>query len=416
MSTYRAVPADRRERYREILHHAFAIDQGPRTRDTGTGSDDATADADEWPPALSDPRGTFEDDRLVSVCKLYYLDAVVHDSYATIGGLGGVATPPEHRREGHVRQLAAGALEEYRDNGVGLVALWPFSTPFYRNLGWGVANKYTRYELPPAQLAFARDAPGTMRRLEPDDWDRLRPVERAYGEGTALSLRRSEQWWRDRTLAAWPGDTAPYIYGYERDGQLRGYVLYTVESGDDGPRLRVTDLAHADSEAYRGLLGFLSDHDSQVGTIVLRRAAETELLDRVPDPGRVECAVETGPMIRLTDVAEGLERYPWPDDVDARFTLAVADPLLDRNDGLFDVAVADGMATASPVDGGGEAGESGGDADASIDVTTLSQLYVGSHGLRDAERFGELTVRREALREPLSAAFPGRSVCLREFF
>jgi len=413
MSTYRPVPADRRERYREILHHAFAIEQGPRTRDTGTGSDDT--DAEEWPPALSDPRGAFEDDRLVSVCKLYYLDAVVHDGYATIGGLGGVATPPEHRREGHVRQLAAGALEEYRENGVGLVALWPFSTPFYRNLGWGVANTYTRYELPPAQLAFGRDTPGTMRRLEPGDWELLRPVERAHGEGTALSLRRSERWWRDRTLAAWPGDTAPYVYGYERDGELRGYVLYTVESGDDGPRLRVTDLAYADTEAYHGLLGFLSDHDSQVGTIVLRRAAETDLLDRVPDPGSIECAVETGPMVRLTDVAKGLERYPWPDDVDFRFTLGVTDPLLDRNHGLFDVAVEDGTATVSPVDGEGEADEPT-DAEVWIDVATLSQLYVGSYDLRDAERFGELTIRREALDEPLSAAFPGRSVCLREFF
>jgi len=428
MTEYRPVTAEHRERFAEILQHAFAIEQGPeyagQDEEDGDGSTDdgESADDDGWPPTLSEPRGVFDDDgRLVSVCKRYHLDAYLHDEYVTIGGLGGVATPPQHRREGHVRTLAAGALEEYREEGVTLVALWPFSTPFYRHLGWGVANKYTEYELPPAQLSFARGAAGEVRQLSPDDWERLRPVETAFGEGTALSLRRSETWWRERTLGAWPGDTAPYIYGYERDGELRGYVLYTVDTDADGRTLRVKDLAHADADAYRGLLGFLSDHDSQADTIDLRRATGTELLDRVDDPEQVECRIETGPMVRLTDVATALEASPWPEAVDLRFILGVSDPLLHHNNGRFEVAVDDGAVTVETArSGDGSTGEAdGGDdeaADLSTDVATLSQLFVGTYDAREAERLDNLTVRRESLRAPLLDAFPGRSVCLREFF
>jgi len=427
MPTYRPVTAGDRARFEEITGHAFAIEQGPDYGSGGADGVDAdgpdgssvspTADG-EWPPALSEPRGVFDGDRLLSVCKLYHLDAFLHGGYETVGGLGAVATPPEHRREGHVRTLAAGALEEYREAGVTVVALWPFSTPFYRHLGWGVANKYTRYELPPDQLAPARGGDGEVQQLSPDDWERLRPVEAAFGEGTHLSLRRSERWWRERTLGGWPDDDPPYVYGYERDGELCGFVSYTVGAGDGGRQLNVGLLAHADEGAYRGLLGFLSEHDSQVERIRLHRAAETALLDRVPDPGRVDCTVESGPMVRLTDVAGALERYPWPDR-DVEFTLSVSDPLLSHNDGRFSVTVDGGTATVertAATDSADEEDAVDTAADASVDVATLSQLYVGSYDAPTAQEVGELAVTRESLGGTLAAAFDGNPVCLREFF
>lgn len=404
MTAYRPVTADHRPQFEEVLQHAFAIEQGPASDSPGGETD--------WLPALSRPRGVFDGDRLVSVCKLYFLDAFLHDEFVQVGGIGGVATPPQHRRNGHIRTLATSALEEYREAGVSLVALWPFDTGFYHHLGWGVANKYTTYEIPPEQLAFGRGADGAVRRLSPDDWERLRPVEVADGEGTHLSLRRSETWWRERTLGEWPGDTAPYIYGYERDGELQGYVLYTVSSGDDGRELDVRKLAHIDTEAYHALLGFLSDHDSQVESITLRRAAETELLDLVENPGRVGCTVNSGPMVRLTDVRAGLEQYPWPDGFEQQFTLGVTDPLLDRNDGLFDVTVAAGESTVEPLDKAARRSP----ADVTTNVATLSQLYLGAYTLSEAEQFGELTVDSAPLRRALADGFTGYPVCLREFF
>lgn len=427
MVEFRPVESDQAEDYWAILQHAFEIEDGPAHGDDA-GDDPPDVGQDEWPPELYDPRGLFVDGGLVSVCKLYYLDAYLEDGFTTVGGLGGVATPPEHRRQGYVRRLLVEALREYRDAGVDVVTLWPFSVPFYRQFGWGIANKYTTYELPPDQLRFARGTAGTVRRLDPDDWERLRSVEVAFGSGTALSMRRSERWWRDRTLSSWSGRGEPYVYGYERGGELRGYLLYTVGRSDGGERtLRVTDLAHVDDDAYRGLLAFLADHDSQVATIRLPRAAETELLDRVHDPGEIDCTVQVGPMARLVDVADALSGDGWPDGIDARFTLAVEDSLLDRNDRRFVVQIGDGTGTVdpAPADPGADAenadhaGGNGADVDAidvSIDVATLSRLSLGSVDVPGAERAGTCTIRDPDVREALTAAFPPREVCLREFF
>jgi len=400
MSSYGPVSPSRQERYQQILSQAFSLADGRYEGDRV---------GEEWPPTLFDPRGLVADDDLVSVCKRYLLDARFYGEYVTIGGIGAVATPPEHRRRGHVRALLRNVVDEYHEDGVRLAVLWPYSTPFYRGLGWAVANKYTQYELPPAQLRFGSEPAGSCLWLEPADCARLRPVEVDASSGTNLALRRSEEWWHERTFAAWSRETPPYAYGYERDGRLQGYVLYTVRSEAAGRQLRVVDLVARDDDAYRGLLWFLANHDSQVETVLLRRATETALLDRVADPDRVDCTVETGPMARLTGVADPLEAYPWPEDVEAEFGLRVEDPLLDRVDGLFEVTLGDGGADVTRADG---------DAAAAVttDIQTLTQLYVGTYSLSDAGQYGTLSVADDALRDPLSTAFDGATVCLREFF
>lgn len=398
MSTYRVVPDERRDDYRRILQYAFQFESGPEL-------DEPT---DEWPSPLFEPRAVFDGEDICAVCKLYSPEMFLHDEYTTVGGIGGVATPPERRREGHVRTMLRHTLEEYRENGVTLTVLWPFSTPFYRNLGWGVANKFGVYEIPLDQLSFARGAEGEVTRLTPEDWERLRQVETAFGEGVGLSMRRSEAWWRDRTLADWAGTGTPYVYGYERDGELCGYALYTVDTNDGDRRLKVVDLAHTDDDAFFGLLDFFSNHDSQADRVDIRRAWHRPLLDYLPDPNAAEATVHTGSMVRLTDVAAGLETYPWPAELDTRFDLQVSDSLLDANDGTFTVTVRDGAATVDP--------DSAADPDIAVDIATLSQLFVGTYDLAEAERFETVSVETPALRETLAEAFTSRPVCLREFF
>ena len=392
MSELRPVPATDREARQRILQYAFAPETGPVTPDPDS----------DWPPSLFDQRGLYDDDSLRAVCKLYYLDTTVRNEAATVGGLGAVATPPEHRGRGYAADLCRHALHEYREADVGFVTLWPFSTPFYRRLGWGTANTYRRFDLPPSALP-AHSTAGQLVPLDADDWERLRRVE----TGTALSLRRSEAWWRERTLADWDGDGVPYCYGYERDGDLRGYLVYTV--ADDADRtLSVSNFAAVDEEARRALFAFLGTHGAQIERVTLQLPPDADLLHRVDDPGAVDCTVESGPMVRLTDVGH-LERLDWPDS-DLACTLAISDPLLDRNDDLFELSVSGGTATVDPLS------SSDSTVDVTVDIATLSQLAVGTHGVDAAKRLAGLEIRDESVRDPLEDVFQPESVYLGEFF
>ncbi|GAB3688579.1 GNAT family N-acetyltransferase [Salinarchaeum chitinilyticum] len=407
MTEYRPISDERRERYHAILQQAFDLESGPAP----TYEAD---EPDEWPPDLSDPRGVVDDGELRSVCKLYYLDATVRGEWTEIGGLGGVATPPEHRRKGYSRETLRGALQEYRDRGVDLVALWPSTVRFYHGLGWGTAAWSTKADVPPDQLAGIADGSvdakgGRFRQLEAEDWERLREVEVARAQRFGLSLRRSGDWWRKRTLAAWPGDTAPYVHGYEADGELRGYVLTEAREGEDGRRLDVQDLAGVDHATERRLLRWLANFDSQVETVRLEGPLAGELHELVPDPGELDAETTDGPMIRLTDVERGLASIAWPAGMEGQFVLDVADPLLDHNDGTFVVEVGDGEATVDPAGAGG-------DPDATLGNGTLSRLAMGGIGVERAERLGDLSVRNGGVRSTLEELFAPEPVCLREFF
>ncbi|MFW5974174.1 MAG: GNAT family N-acetyltransferase, partial [Natrialbaceae archaeon] len=357
MTTFRPVPDADRRRYRAILQYAFSPQEGP-----------LTDDPEESLVGPFDSYGVYADDELVSTCKLYELDAWIRDGYGPIGGLGAVATPPEHRRNGYIRELCRGVLAEFESRGAGLVTLWPFETSFYANLGWATANHVTRYECPPEVLP-AHDAEGRMCQLSSGEWERLGPTERAHGEGLALSLRRSERWWRERTLTNWTGGAEPYVYAYERDGEVAGYLTYSV-ADDENETLTVDVLAYADEEAYRAVLSFLGTHGAQIERVAFTRPEGAGLFDRVDEPERVDCEVHPGPMVRLTSV-RAMEFYTIPGNLAC--TLVVTDPLAEE-EGVYDLTVEDGDVSVT-------SGSNPASADATVDVGTLTQLLVGTHGV-----------------------------------
>lgn len=389
MAEYRPITPEDHAAFSRFTRYAFAAEQGPREE----------PDTDSLESDLFDLRGLY-DDGLVSGCKRYAFRAYVRDGVEQVGGLGAVATPPEHRRQGYARELCREVCREYREEEVELVVLWPFSTPFYRRLGWATANDLYEFGLPPTTLP-AHDPQGRYRRLDPGDWERLRPVEAAFGDGVTLSMRRSASWWRERTLTNWTGGTEPFVYGYERDGTLAGYLVYTVTDSDAHERtLSVSAFGYADEEAHRSLLEFLRRHGAQIDHVELHRATDSRLLALVENPDVATCERVAGPMARLTtlDALAGLDRA----GLDRPLTLAVEDPL----EGQARVRVTEHGIEESP----------GSEPDARTDIGTLTQLYLGRYEPASAERVAGLTVLDDACRESLGELFPERRVCLREFF
>ncbi|WP_436907563.1 GNAT family N-acetyltransferase [Halosimplex marinum] len=396
----RPLSADRFAEFRRTVDYAFSPEAGPQTYD-------------DEPERIADRYGAFAGDDLVSVCGHYDFRATLRGKWVPLAGLAAVATPPEHRREGYVQALVDDALERWRGE-YPLAALWPFSRSYYERFGWATADTYTTYTCPPNQLSFARGvADGRARPAGPDEWRTLQSVHEAAAEATTLALkRRSETWWRERVLSE-GSDDRPWAYVWERAGDPVGYLVYSFADtgpGVDERRLTVDDTAAVDHEAWLGLLGFLADHDSQATEVRFERDGRTDLLDLVDDPEAVDCEVETGPMARVVDVTDALEACPYPEGASADLTLAVTDGTADWNDDVFRLGVAGGDAECAAVD------EPAAEADATLDVGTLSQLVVGYHDVAAARRVGGLSVADESVADALAALFPPERVYLRTFF
>ena len=408
---YRPFPDERSNEFRAFMRYAFSPEQGPY-------DPDAEDDNREY---LADYRGLFDGADPAAVCGHHDFTLRIRGVDRDVAGLSAVASPPEHRRQGHVKRLLRESLAEYRRDGVHFSVLWPFEHGFYRRYGWATVSRYRRIRAPPKQFAFVDDAgdagaaadgdepAGRFRRLDADDHAAAAAVLSATADHTDFTMARTEDWWRERTLRGWKTD--PFVYGWERDGELRALWSYTFEEGDapdEGTTMVVSDAAVAEPSAWDHVFRFCRNHDSQVETVRLRLPEDRSVLDRVADPEAVTEEIRSGPMFRLVDVAGALEALDPDPAIETTFTLAVDEPLAGWHDRLLRVTVTDGVVDVIHED-----------TDVSVDVTTgvgaLSQLYAGYRTVTELRTYADLTVD-DAVAGDLRALFPPRRTDLREWF
>lgn len=399
---YRPIPESRLQELADIAQYAFypTAEPGESNR------------VDDPSFQIGDPRALFDGEEMLAACRLLEFDARCRNEWITLGGLRGVLTPPEHRREGYASRVATDALGEFRERGVPLVALWPFDHGFYADLGWAPAVKHATYRLPPESLRpLASREAGRLFRPSVSEWERLQTVNLETGAGVSLSLRRTEEWWRHRIFER--AGTKRTVYAWERDGEVEGYVVFSIEDEAGDSVLSVEELSAVDDRAFRHVCWLLYNHDSQVESIELPGNPDDqygELLDRVMSPESVACELEHGAMVRMVDVPQALEAVQYPADLDATIVLDVLDDQADWNDSQYELTFTAGRVQCRRIEGGA------GQADARVDVGTLSQLLVGYYPVETARRVGTLRLRSDTAATVLESVFPARPVQLSEFF
>jgi predicted acetyltransferase len=399
MPDFRPVPDDDVGAFRSMVSYAFTPARGP--------TDPEAVDEDDLPEPWQVGRryGLYDGDDLLTVCKHVDFDVRVRGDTHPMHGLSAVASPPENRRQGHVGELLHESLATSREEDVYLSALWPFKRSFYGQYGWATCNRMVRHQLAPDLLSFARGATdGQFVRLGEADWERMDAVHDADGADLELTVDRTEAWWRKRIFAGWDED--PFVYGWERDGDLAAYLTYTVESSGDTSTLQLGDWACADHDALLAVLEFLADHDSQVDEVAFWTGADADVLDLVPNPGDATTELALGPMVRLVDVPDALEALSYPEPAALDVVLRVEDSFADWNNDAYRLVVEDGAASVERADA---------TPDAAVSVAGLSQLYVGYRSAEALETVGELDAPAATVRA-LGAAFPERPTLLRENF
>lgn len=97
-----------------------------------------------------------EQGKLLSVLGLLPLEAWFQGKKLALGGIGGVATWPEARRQGCVGRLLSHALETMRKNGQSVSMLHPFSFPFYKKYGYEQTIDRKKYTIATPSAAFSQ--------------------------------------------------------------------------------------------------------------------------------------------------------------------------------------------------------------------------------------------------------------------
>ncbi len=368
----------------------------------------------EGPPPEANFYVAQVDGVVVGGMRLYDFVMRVRSNDCPTGGLGFVCIDYPFKQRGYARELVRYYLAHYRERGAVAGALYPFRPDFYRALGFGYGRKLDVYRFAPAELP-ADPEPRTFRLLRAGDEAALIACyDRTY-ERTSGMMRKHLA-----TVTRHLGSDTFTVAGYERAGNLAGYVMFSRRQREEDNlntnELYVDELIYDDADAFRALMGFLRRQGDQFATIVVNAqddGFEWILRDPRSQSRRVmyrpswhESNVQAmGIMYRSLATSALLDACAGRDFGAGTCTIAfeIADALLPENAGTTVVRFEGGW---------GEVVTSPPDVTVRLDVAEFSALIMGAVRLRPLVEFGVVHLSDGAWLETadavLAAAQPPR--------
>ncbi|MCM0675845.1 GNAT family N-acetyltransferase [Micromonospora phytophila] len=180
-----------------------------------------------------------------------------------MAGVAGVATHPLARRQGHVRALLHQLLDEMRDEGHRLSALWPFRPSFYARFGYVGLPKARTATFSPADLSplLRTELPGEV------GWERIGTGYPTWREFTERSLlqRHGFALFPDYRDVGLRDRDERWLLTARVGGAVTGAVTYRID--DHAGTLIADDLLATDPYARALLLQFFARHVDQVAKV-----------------------------------------------------------------------------------------------------------------------------------------------------
>lgn len=279
------------------------------------------------------------DGKLAADMEIYDRVCCFDGGLLTCAAVGGVASKPEYRRMGAVREM----LTELENGDIlgkkwDISILYPFSAAYYKKFGYAPVGTKLRVRIPFTQLNEVPRS-GSVRLYEPGTDDAPRGIYNAAAKKRRLAFRRddAQAWDRD------PYSTGTYTYLWHgADGIPRSYAVFSLNR--DKSEVNVSETVFEDKASLLGILGFLRSFDGNFDHIVFEcLPADTPILYCISDINKAQITCSPVGAVRLLDPLAVLERRVWP-EIPGRFTLGIGDL-------VFDVAYRGGRADVNRTDG-----------------------------------------------------------------
>lgn len=349
---------------------------------------------------VEDTRGLFDEEgRLVSGLRILWNDIWLGRQKVRSVDITSVATPPENRRQGLLKQLLREVLRQEAEKGYNISSLYPFEFAFYRKFGYELASSTQAVKVKiPALAHFRPRTKGRWTQCVEDDWPRFKALYDKYCVGRFGRFDRDEMYWRRNVMKAYepggPVPQLPYVWT-DTNGQDRAYVIYRMKNKDAAGwdrDMRIREMVWLDEAARHEIYAFIANHDSQAERAVWNAEPGDEVYALLNNPREASIEFESGYMLRILNVEKALGERAWPETdtgETAAFSLAVRDDVLTWNDGrTYRLEAKGSRVEVSSTPGTEHAG-------LSCDVRILAQLYAGYLSPVEAARLGKLEVTSE---------------------
>lgn len=214
--------------------------------------------------------GLFRDGQLQGMMCFYDFSINFLQTRISAGGVGQVAVALPHKKEHVAKEMMTYFLHHYLNRATPLVALYPFRPDFYRRMGFGYGTKMNQYRVPPSALPRGHSK-ARVRYLTPEDRQEVVACYERYVDRTHGMMSKSE-----REVKRLFGAPQHRILGYEADGAIRGYLVFTFEAGDTFllNDIQVQEMIYDDAQALSELMTFLHSQADQIRHIIVNTQDE----------------------------------------------------------------------------------------------------------------------------------------------
>ena len=333
----------------------------------------------------------FDGDRIVGGAGAFPFELTVPGGTVRCGGVTVVGVLPTHRRRGILTAMMRVQLEDIRDRGEPIAALWASEEVIYRRFGYGLASLSGEMALP-SGYAGLREPPdeGATARLVPLDSakDVIAPIYDRVRLRTPGMFARTDTWWETRTLTDPPdrrqGGGEKNVLVVELDGEPAGYALYRIhvkfEEGASAGHVDVIEAVGDGPLATRELWRVLLDMDWKATLRAYLLPIDHPLVHQLTYPRRMKLRVGDGLWVRLVDVGAALSARAYGGD--GSVVLDVEDSFLPENTGRWRV-------------GDGTAERTDDEPDLTLGIGELGSVYLGGFGFGELARAGVVRELKE---------------------
>lgn len=273
--------------------------------------------------------GYKEKDNLMAKLHLIPLKCHINGKFFDMGGLSSVASWPEYRRGGLVRNLIMKSLLSMRENNQLVSYLHPFSIPFYRKYGWEQVFSYRMLDISVHCFRTEGKTTGYVRKR--NDIKLLDDLYFQFMTSYSGNIIRTKQWWENRVLKNNPFQ----VVAYNDANESIGYLIYEIKDNV----MDVLEAVYINNDAKKLLFEFIGNHDSMIERVKMKTPHQDNLIHYLSDPPTEE-VIHHHFMARIVDVGKFLKVYPFEySGAEMTVILSVKDSFLKENEKDYKITV-----------------------------------------------------------------------------
>ncbi|MQK95182.1 GNAT family N-acetyltransferase, partial [Escherichia coli] len=157
--------------------------------------------------------------------------------------------------------------------------------------------------------------------------------------------------------------TLTYLYIYEDEREIEGYLLYKVEKKDIN-KIIVKEMITLNISAYKGFLGLFHKQSMNIEEVEWISPLDDPLPYILPNP-RGECRIEPTFMLRIIDAEKALTSINYNEEIKEKIIINLKDEYAEWNNAIWELEIEKGKARTKKV--------STQDYELALNINTLAQ-------------------------------------------